>query len=142
ALERRERRGVVLELARGLPQVVQDAVVREELISALELHERRGEVLVLVKGDAALEVLARLVGLVGRGRRFLIAGANLARRRKHGEREGEQHGSGRRSHCLYGSFSSIPSDDFPAFGRAAPLPAGPRTGPGAVAVAATLAEAT
>jgi hypothetical protein len=72
ALEGGEGRGVVAQLARGLAEVVEDAVVGGELVGALELDHGRGEIAVLVEADAGAEMLAGLVAL-GRGRALAVS---------------------------------------------------------------------
>jgi hypothetical protein len=61
-----QRRGVVLQLPRGLAQIVEDPVVGIELVRALELDERGLEVERLVELHAALKALGRLDRRVGR----------------------------------------------------------------------------
>src|SRR5262249_19821936 len=67
SLERRERRGVILKLKMRLTEVVEDRSVRSDLVSPLELDERRTVVRLVVKGDGTLKMR---VGLFLRIARF------------------------------------------------------------------------
>lgn len=80
------RRHVVLYLEVGLPDVVQHAEVRRDLVGPLKLEDRGAKVVVLIQLDAALEALPGV--FVGglrrrRGRRLSVG------RRREGEREAE-----------------------------------------------------